>query len=203
MNENEKNNEAEAVKTENTDLPAKKKDAKEKQPFIDELLDYAKIICCTVAIIILIFTFVAKDARVNGPSMNPTLTDGDFLVLSSFFYTPKQGDIVACNSESLGKVIIKRIVATGGQKVTIDFSAGKVYVDGEEFLVDGIQNITTLHYGWDITDVTVPDGKYFVLGDNRQVSNDSRNPTVGFIDREDILGKAVIRLYPFDKIRTF
>ncbi len=176
---------------------------KKKQPLIDEILDYAKVICCTMAIILLIFTFVARDAWVNGPSMQPTLQNGDLLILRSFLYKPRQGDIIACNAYSLGKVIVKRIAAVGGQTVTVDFEAGKVYVDGEEFIVDGIENITTLYEGVTYDNFTVPEGKYLVLGDNRQNSKDSRSPEVGLIDREDILGKAVIRLYPFKSIRTF
>ena len=185
------------------DKNTEKKETTAKVPFIDEVLDYAKVICCTVAVILLIFTFVARNVRVSGPSMQPTLHDGDFLILRSIMYTPKQGDIVACNSYSLGKIIVKRIAAVGGQTVSIDFSEGKVYVDGEEFLVDGIENITTLREGRDIVDVKVPAGKYFVLGDNRQDSRDSRSPEVGFIDREDILGEAAVRLYPFGDVTFF
>ena len=180
-----------------------KKDKKPKQPFIDEVLDYCKVIVCTVLVFLLINTFIAREATVNGASMQPTLQNGDFLTLRSIFYTPEQGDIIACNAQGLGKVIVKRIIAVGGQTVSIDFGVGKVYVDGEEYLVDGIPNITTLWEGRDIENLTVPEGEYFVLGDNRQNSNDSRSPDVGFIDRDEILGKAVLRVFPFNSIRTF
>ena len=175
----------------------------EKQPLIDEILDFAKVMCVTGIIVILVYTFIGRQAWVSGESMEPTLLDKDFLILRSLLYTPEQGDIIACNSPGLGKVIVKRIAAVGGQTVTVDFEKGKVYVDGEEFLVDGIDNITLLREGRDITDLTVPEGKYFVLGDNRQNSNDSRSTEVGFVDREDILGKAVLRLFPFNRISTF
>lgn len=191
---------------ETKEAPKNKKDKKEKspkQPLIDEILDYMKAICCAILVILLIFTFVGRDAWVNGPSMEETLHDGDLMILRSCFYKPKQGDIIACNCEGLNKVIVKRIAAVGGQTVTVDFSAGKVYVDGEEFLVEGIPNITTLYEGQFIENVTVPDGKYFVLGDNRQNSTDSRDARVGFVDREDILGKVTFRIYPFDKIKYF
>ena len=168
----------------------------EKQPFIDELLDWLKTICVTFVAVLLIFTFIARTARVNGPSMEKTLIENDLLILWSLGYEPAQGDIIACNCEGLGKVIVKRIIATGGQEVRIDFDAGKVYVDGEEYIVEGIPNITTARESNYSYPVVVPEGKYFVLGDNRQHSTDSRDLQVGFVDREDILGKAVLRLLP-------
>lgn len=182
-------------------MPKKKtgNDEKEKVPFIDELLDWLKTLCITFVFVVLVFTFIAKTARVSGESMQPTLSDQDMLVLWSLGYKPRQGDIVACNCEGLGKIIVKRIVASGGQTVDIDFDEGKVYVDGELFEVDGITNITTARESNYSYPITVPEGKYFVMGDNRQHSTDSRYDQVGFIDRDDILGKAVLRLLPFEK----
>lgn len=173
------------------------KKQKSENSFFDELLDWLKTICKTFIIVVLIFSYVAKTARVEGESMMPTLVDKDMLILWSLAYQPKQGDIVACNCEGLGKVIVKRVVATGGQQVDIDFEAGKVYVDGELFEVNGIPNITTDRESNYAYPITVPEGKYFVMGDNRQHSTDSRYERVGFIDREDILGKAVFRVFPF------
>ncbi len=178
------------------------KTEKEKLNFIDELLDWLKSICTALIIVILLFTFVAKSAWVDGESMMPTLKDHDFLILWSLFYHPAQGDIVACNCEGLGKIIVKRIVAVGGQEVNIDFEAGKVYVDGELFEVSGIENITTDRESNYLYPLTVPEGKYFVMGDNRQHSTDSRSAYVGFVDSDDILGKAVLRVYPFGSFGT-
>ncbi len=179
--------------------PAENESKKQKaeSSFFDELLDWLKTICKTFIIVVLIFSYVAKTARVEGESMMPTLVDKDMLILWSLAYQPKQGDIVACNCEGLGKVIVKRVVATGGQQVDIDFEAGKVYVDGELFEVNGIPNITTDRESNYAYPITVPEGKYFVMGDNRQHSTDSRYERVGFIDRDDILGKAVFRVFPF------
>ena len=183
----------------NTAEPAENESKKQKSEnsFFDELLDWLKTICKTFIIVVLVFSYVAKTARVEGESMMPTLVDKDMLILWSLAYQPKQGDIVACNCEGLGKVIVKRVVATGGQQVDIDFEAGKVYVDGELFEVNGIPNITTDRESNYAYPITVPEGKYFVMGDNRQHSTDSRYERVGFIDRDDILGKAVFRVFPF------
>lgn len=166
--------------------------------FMNELLDWAKEICKMLVVTVVICTFVAKPVRVTGSSMLPTLVNKDMLIMWMLGYEPQQGDIVAANCEGLEKVIIKRIIATGGQEIDIDFSAGKVYVDGEEYTVDGIENITTDPESNFLYPITVPEGKYFVMGDNRQESTDSRSSFVGLVDREDILGKAVFRIYPFN-----
>lgn len=178
------------------DIRLKRAKKKEKMPFIDEVLDWLKTICKTFVLVILVFTFVARTARVEGISMEPTLIQGDFLILWSLGYKPAQGDIVACNCQKLDKVIVKRVVAVGGQTVDIDFVAGKVYVDGKEFLVDGLDVLTLARGSNFAYPMTIPEGKYFVLGDNRQNSTDSRFSDVGFVDRDDILGKAVLRVYP-------
>lgn len=165
----------------------------------DELLDWLKEILRFLIVTVLICTFVAKPARVEGSSMMPTLVDKDTLILWSLGYEPHQGDIVAANCDGLEKIIIKRVIAVGGQEIYCDFAAGKVYVDGELYEVDGIDNITTDPESNYIYPIIVPKGKYFVMGDNRQRSTDSRSAFVGLIDRDDILGKAVLRIYPFDK----
>ena len=96
----------------------KNKKQKEKKPFIDELLDWLKSFALVFVVIVLIFTFIAKTAIVNGSSMNDTLVNKDFLLLWSLFYTPKQGDIIAANCEGLNEVIVKRVIAVGGRRVT-------------------------------------------------------------------------------------
>lgn len=181
----------------------KNKKQKEKKPFIDELLDWLKSFSLVFVIVVLIFTFVAKTAIVNGDSMNDTLVDRDFLLLWSLFYTPEQGDIVAANCEGLNEVIVKRVIAVGGQEVDIDFTTGTVYVDGEALDEPYIKNLTLNDELAFTYPITVDEGYYFCMGDNRQNSKDSRHPDVGLVSREDILGKAIMRLYPFDQIRFF
>lgn len=167
--------------------------------FLDELLEWIRPALKACILALVISTFVIKLAVVSGSSMYPTLVDRDFLILWSLGYKPAQGDIVACNCEGLNEVIVKRIVASEGQEVDIDFIAGNVYVDGELFEVNGIDNITLLAESNYDYPITVPAGEYFVMGDNRQHSTDSRDARVGFVSREDILGKAVLRLLPINK----
>ncbi len=166
--------------------------------FIDDSLDMLKSVAIAFAAIVLIFTFFCRTSRVKGNSMTNTLHDGDFLVLYNAFYTPEKGDIVAANCEGLNEVIIKRIIATEGQTVYIDFNSGEVSVDGAVLNEPYIKNLTQLYEGVNFP-VTVPEDCYFVLGDNRMGSQDSRSPAVGFVHREDILGKAVLRLAPLGR----
>lgn len=184
-----------------SDLTAKKR----VRALFEELLDWINEIIKMLVIAVLMCTFVVRPARVEGSSMLPTLVDKDMIILWNLCYEPRQGDIIAANSYNLpnadgtiGKIIVKRIIAVGGQEINIDFDEGKVYVDGELFEVGGLANITTDRESNYDYPLTVPDGKYFVMGDNRQHSTDSRSALVGFIDRDDILGKAVFRIYPFN-----
>ena len=183
-----------------SDITAKKR----VRALFEELLDWINEIIKMLVIAVLMCTFVVRPARVEGSSMLPTLVDKDMIILWNLCYEPRQGDIIAANSYNLpnadgtrGKIIVKRIIAVGGQEINIDFDEGKVYVDGELFEVVGLANITTDRESNYDYPLTVPDGKYFVMGDNRQHSTDSRSALVGFIDRDDILGKAVFRIYPF------
>lgn len=184
-----------------------KKAVKPKKKFIDEIFEWLRSAAITFVIVVLFFTFIARTAVVNGRSMNETLHDGDYILLWSLFYTPKQGDIVSANCRGLnkpdGEVIVKRIIAVGGQEVDIDFSTGTVYVDGEALDEPYINNLTVNDEGGFVYPVKVKEGYYFCMGDNRQHSTDSRDAAVGLISREDILGKAILRIYPFDDLFAF
>lgn len=180
----------------------KKSESAKKTSFIDELLDWLKSLAVTFIFVVLIFTFVCRTAAVSGESMSNTLHDKDFLILRSIFYQPQNGDIIAANCEGLNEVIVKRIIACEGQTVDIDFQTGSVYVDGVLLDEPYIKNPTINDEGAFDYPITVPEGKYFAMGDNRQGSRDSRDPAVKFIDREDILGKVVLRVFPFEKFGT-
>lgn len=180
----------------------KKEKPAKKTNFIDEFLDWLKSLAVTFIFVVLIFTFICRTAVVSGESMSNTLHNKDFLILWSLFYQPKNGDIISANCEGLNEVIVKRIIACEGQTVDIDFSKGEVYVDGVLLDEPYIKNLTINdELGFEYP-ITVPEGKYFAMGDNRQGSRDSRDPAVRFIDREDILGKVVLRVFPLNKFGT-
>ena len=149
--------------------------------------------------IMIVFLLVFRVIVVSGSSMYSTLVDGDYLLLLSnvFYHEPEQGDIVVISKESFdnGKPIVKRVIATEGQTVDIDFEQGIVYVDGVALQEDYINSPTTVEEGMAFP-LVVQDGCIFVLGDNRAVSLDSRNPDVGLIDNREVLGKAFLLMYP-------
>lgn len=154
----------------------------------------------------LAFALLFRVVMVDGPSMNQTLVDGDRLLLISrvLYHTPKQGDIVVASKDSFrdGENIIKRVIATEGQVVDIDFEARKVYVDHVP-----LDEMYVYFAPWDNAPMvdegisfplTVPEGYVFVMGDNRNNSMDSRSPQIGLIDCREILGRAVFLIFPGD-----
>lgn len=177
-------------------------DAKKKGGDAEEFFDWVETIIFAFFTVILVFTFLLRIAVVSGESMLPTLQDKDRLIVSYLFYTPKNGDIVIvdCEDSILDKVIVKRVIATAGQTVDIDFDAGTVKVDGAVLEESYINNLTQLDEGAHEYPVTVPEGCVFVMGDNRMNSTDSRSPLVGFVLVDDILGKVVLRIFPFSSI---
>ena len=149
--------------------------------------------------IFLLFLLVFRVIVVSQDSMFSTLWDGDYLLLLSnvFYHEPEQEDIVVISKKTFddGRPIIKRVIATEGQTVDIDFENGVVYVDGEALQEDYINNLTTNDEGMAFP-LTVEENCIFVLGDNRGVSLDSRSPQIGQIDRREILGKALFLMIP-------
>ena len=131
--------------------------------------------------------------------MRQTLLDGDYLLLLSntFYKEPQRGDIVVISKKSFdnGKPIVKRVIATEGQTVDIDFTQGIVYVDGMALEEPYINSPTYLDEGVAFP-LTVADGCIFVLGDNRGISRDSRSPDIGLIDKREVLGKALYLIFP-------
>ena len=150
----------------------------------------------------MVFTFVARIIVVSGPSMESTLWGGDLILVWGLGYTPKQGDIVGAHPGNYQEdSIVKRVIATEGQRVDIDYSANSVRVDGELLEEDYIkEQMFVPSYGEGINHVTVPEGCLFVMGDNRNNSMDSRKEIVGNIHRDDIVGRAWIRIWPLSKL---
>ncbi len=149
--------------------------------------------------VLLVFMLIFRMVVVSGPSMNRTLIDGDSLILLNnvLYNRPKYGDIIVASKNSFkdGEPIIKRVIATEGQTVDIDFYEGVVYVDGIALDEPYTNTPTTLQEGVQFP-CTVPEGCVFVMGDNRNDSMDSRSQEIGMIDLRQILGKAIFLALP-------
>lgn len=172
---------------------------KEKKSVGNEILEWLESIAVSIFIVILVFTFVFRIVIVDGKSMFPTLENGQRLIISHLFYTPKQGDIVVANSQGLNKTIIKRVIAVEGQTVDIDFDNHTVSVDGEVLDEPYINEPTARDEGGFEYPIVVPENSIFVMGDNRNHSTDSRSSFVGCISNDDVLGKAIFRIFPLNK----
>ena len=182
---------------------------KETKTIWSEAYEWIDCIVPTVVCLLLVFTFVFRQVKIDGDSMNNTLLDEERVLVSNLFYTPENGDIVVISSEIYDNVpIIKRVIATEGQWINI--SDGKVYVgdskDTMELLsedyVGGQQTVDIIaggFYGQYNYPLQIPENKVFLLGDNRSVSLDSRSEAIGLVDEEQILGKALYRVFPFGK----
>lgn len=182
----------------------------EKEPmsvmkFAREVYGWLESFAVTVTVILAVFTLFVRTAYVDGDSMNNTLIDKETLAVSNLFYTPKQGDIVVFQApdSTVPGGIVKRVIATEGQTVDIDFQSWTVTVDGEVLdepyvLNDGYP----MHRGNVTFPVTVPDGCIFVMGDNRNNSTDSRTTNIGFVDTRYVFGRVLFRITPFDKFGT-
>ena len=175
----------------------------------NEIFEWLEIIVAAIAVVIILFTFVFKVITISGDSMLNTLHHGEKILISNLFYEPKRGDIVVIsrNTDNSTKLtsqetcIIKRIIATEGQVVDIDFKTGVVSVDGIDLSEDYTYTKTNVKGDIEFP-VIVPEGHVFVLGDNRNNSSDSRFSTLGYngmVDERNILGRAVIRILPFDR----
>ena len=171
---------------------------KEQQVKGRDFYEWVQALVCSVLTVVVIFTFGVRLIGVDGHSMVPTLQHGDrLLVANPMFYDDfKYGDIVVLTKESfLAEPIVKRVIAVGGQTVDIDFDSGSVYVDGKLLKEDYINELTFTTDGTKFP-VTVPEGSIFVMGDNRNHSNDSRDVRLGTVDTRHVIGKAVVLLFP-------
>lgn len=186
--------------------------------FSKEVIEWLEVIATAVIAVVVIFCFIFRVATIDGDSMLNTLYGGDIygrnadkVIITNFGYEPDNGDIVVISRNAENSIetqstsqgpIIKRVIAKGGQTVDIDFETGKVYVDGVELKEDYISSPTTNRADVEFP-LYVPEGYIFVLGDNRAESLDSRFSQIGekgLVDTRYVLGHAVFRIYPFNKI---
>lgn len=172
-----------------------------RKKVLGSLYDLFEVLGVMTAAVMLVFAFVVRLNVVDGSSMNKTLTDGDYLAVEDFFYRPERGDIVIVHkidADPYDRPIVKRVIATGGQTVDIDFDTWTLTVDGEVVeesyrWVDPEKRLILCEYP---LPVTLGENEVFVMGDNRNGSADSRQEEIGPVDRRCIAGKAVARLSP-------
>lgn len=177
----------------------KKREPEEKLDWKKSLVLYLHDLIYYMVAILLVFMLLFRVIVVSGDSMYSTLWDGDYLLLLSnlFYHEPKQGDIVVISKKTFeeGTPIVKRVIATEGQTVDIDFNNGVVYVDDVP-LTEPYVNSPTQDASGTSFPLTVEDNCIFVLGDNRGVSKDSRSWEIGQIDKREVLGRALYRFLP-------
>jgi signal peptidase I len=185
-------------------------DAEKETNHLRDLYDLVEVFAVVVTIMILVVTFIARPAKVEGQSMEDTLHDSEYLIVSDLLYTPTDGDIVVVHNPSLeglyGTPLVKRVIATGGQTVEIEYTSPDsdfvLKVDGE-VVDEPYVKLAGDNFIYTSTSFTVPEGMIFVMGDNRNHSGDSRQSSVGFIDERCVIGKAIMRVFPFNKITVF
>ncbi len=177
--------------------------------FFADMFDWMCSIFSAILCFIIIFALFARVITVDGESMVPTLQDQQRLIVSDMFYTPQYDDIVILYADKLvnessggyGKPIVKRVIGLPGDIIRIDFVKGVVYRNGEQLPDDYTNTPTNLPENFpNNQDVTVEDGKIFVLGDNRNGSKDSRSSDVGQVDMRYIMGKAYLRIWPLNAL---
>jgi signal peptidase I len=179
-----------------------------------EAFEWSGAMVNAIVTVVLVFAFVCGVFRVDGDSMLPTLVGDEFMVVSRLFYTPKTGDIVVF-SKMDGRIIdpntgresplVKRVIGTPGDTVKVDYTENAVYVNDkkldESYLAPNLEMrppyySSSAHQTPDIMEITVSPGCVFVVGDNRNHSRDSRDPSIGEIDQRYILGRLLLRVYP-------
>ena len=159
-------------------------------------------------VIIIVVTFIVAFQPVAGNSMNPTLKDGDIVLVSKISYilsSPKRNQIAVLNNN--GKSYIKRVIGLPGEKV--EYMDDILYINGEPFKESYLgEEVKTYNFLFidvcsleDCPEGVIPEGKYLVMGDNREESDDSRNPEFGLVDKKDLNGKVVFKIYPIGRVK--
>ena len=188
--------------------PKKKKKAlaaEPRDPYAadKELYDWIQCLLAALIICVLLFVFFIRVIDVVGGSMNNTLFNNDKMLVSGLFYKPKVGDVVVFKKDEYdpNKALVKRVIAVEGQEINMDFENGIVYIDGVAIKEDYITEFTYNKLDF-IGPKKVPEGCVFVMGDNRNMSIDSRKSEIGMLDNRLILGKAYFVIYPLSGFRA-
>ena len=169
---------------------------KKKYGLVGLIYDVVSIFTTALVIIAMLFTFVIRFVGVDGSSMEPTLSDGDWLVVSAINNNIRVGDIIiSTQPNSFNEPLVKRVIAKGGQTIDINFESGDVIVDGKKLDEPYIKELTLTSEGVSFP-LTVPEGTLFLMGDNRNGSTDSRSDLVGCVDERYVLGVVRFRLTP-------
>ena len=179
--------------------------------YVKDIFEWLEVLVTAMISVVIIFSFLFRIATIDGESMENTLLEGQKVIITNLFYEPKVGDIVVVSRNTFNDVhnieqnsmpIIKRVIATEGQTVDIDFTTGIVYVDGKALDEPYTKTPTNVKHDIEFP-VIVDEGCIFVLGDNRNESLDSRSSRIGdygMVDTRYVLGHAIYRIFPFDAV---
>lgn len=183
-------------------MESNEKEAPKKKGVLAETVSFALYIAVVFLVTYVVIHYVGQRTQVSGMSMEYTLSDGDNLIVDKIsyrFHDPERFDIIVFPFfKEEETYYIKRIIGLPGETVQIG-EDGAIFINGEE-LEESYGREVIQNPGAAAEPITLQEGEYFVLGDNRNASSDSRDPSVGMVKRENIIGRAWLRLYPFDKI---
>lgn len=162
------------------------------------ILEWVQSIVVSIVVVILIVTFIGRPMGVSGESMAPTFHNKDKVITTNLHGDLKYGDVVVIKRKD-DTPLIKRVIAVENEKIDIDFETGEVSVNDVVLDEPYINEVTKNNYGTTFP-ALVPKGCVFVMGDNRNHSDDSRNPKIGMVNTKNVFGKVIFRIFPFDKI---
>lgn len=201
MEENEKN--TGAVEEQTAEFMPEEEEASPKKSLKKEIVEWVQAIVIAVVLALVIRNFIFTVVRVDGQSMEPTLQHNDRLIVWRLGYEAEQGDVVVFNPPGYDDNIywIKRVIAKEGQHVEIDYTSGSVFVDGEKIDEPYLGEPMVDKGYMPITEIDVPEDCVFVLGDNRNNSTDGR--VIGPVSEDRLVGKAALRFWPFNKVKTY
>jgi signal peptidase I len=161
----------------------------------NEVKDFMKSILTSVAIALFVVAFVVQIGNVQGASMEPTFYDSEKIIIWKVFNNYERNDIIIFNTDTTHGQLIKRVIGLPGE--TVQIINNDIYINNEK--IDDVIDVKMKDYGIADKSITLREGEYFVLGDNRNNSLDSRAETIGVIKESQIIGKVILRINPFTK----